>query len=310
MIMRRYSLLLIVLIIIVCNGLMHRAAEASPLLDYNLWQIRHSLPTGLATAALFLAAIGMGAQFWQGALPIFGVQHSPTSAWVRMSASGLWCGWIPLLCATPFLPSMPGTPSLWLIGCFFALIMCRMLSIIVQRRAIGIITGALSLAAAVICSEILWPQAVLPLFLLGLVCSLALLLSARHEPPVWAALLMSGALILCALDSAMEQFTLPATEAGSSQANLPAQCVGYMMAIPALLMMTIRRLRHTLWGRRGMSIASLLLSVIWLWLHMSAPLSRGDMLSCAGFAALGLIFFGLPAGMMFSKTLHTKSPRS
>ena len=303
--MRRYSLVILVFILLIVNTSMQRFATANPLTQPELWGLRHSLPAGVAGAALLLATLGMGAQVWRGLLPLSGGgEWSPQRSWSYMCVCGLWCGWIPLLCALAFYPEAGSGPSYWLIGGFVALVACRMLSLFCRQAIVGLFTGLMAAAVAVLCGQMLWPATPLDVLVMGLSCSTALYILADDEAPRQMLWLMTTALIFCAYAAAFGYMLAFYPPAGASGATPWSMWVAGSYTALAALLIIFARLRTSLWGRRIVALLALLSSAGWLWLHIAAALAPEEQLPALGFYALALALFGLPAGMMLYRGLR------
>lgn len=297
--MRRYTLILLVLILLIINTLMQQAAEADPLNRPGMWAMRHSLPAGIEGAVLFLAALGMGAQVWRGILPLCSTAWSPGRAWSYMTVCGLWCGWIPLLCALAYYPAYGEGPSRWLIGAFIALIAARMLSLTLQQhKLIGLFCGLLAAAAAVLCGQILWPATPLDVLVMGLCASAAMALLLVREPAPQLVWLTSAALAFCAYTAAFGNMLAfyPPGEAGA--ASPWGMWMALIFTVVGLVFVIFALLRRTLWGRRAVAAAGLLAVAVWIWLHFTTTLTPQEQWAGTGFFALGLLLFGIPAGML------------
>lgn len=300
--MKRYALIILVLIIILVNTLMHRAAWASPLDDAELWKLRHVLPAGVVGAALCLALIGMGAQIWRGILPLCGAEWSPQRAWSYMTVCGLWSGWIPLLCALTFYPlsagmEAAGEPSRLLIGCFIALICCRLLSLACRLPIVGLLTALVTAAVALLCGHELCPQAPLFVLVAGLCCAPALHMLTEKEiaPPfVW---LTVAALFFCAYASAFGSLLAFYPPAEASSLPCGSQ-VAVAYALLGLALICTPALRRRQWGRQLAAMLILLLTAVWVYLHLSTALQ----LTTAAIYAGALILFCIPATLMFKSS--------
>lgn len=297
--MRRYSLIILVFIILILNTSMQRIASANPITHPELWGLRHALPAGVVGAALFTAALGMGAQMWRGILPLSGAtEWSPRRTWSYMTVCGLWCGWIPLLCALAFYPETGGGPSYWLIGAFVALVICRMLSLLNQAPMVGLLCGLVPAAAAVLCGQELWPATPLDVLVMGLSCSVALYMLFAPEPARQMVWLMASCFLFCAYAAAFG-YMLAFYPPGAAMSTLPCgMWVAVVYTVLALAFIIFARLRRSLWGRRAMALLALLVTLIWLWLHIAATLAPEEQLPAAGFYALALVLFALPGGML------------
>ena len=300
--MKRYALVILVLIIILVNTLMHRAAWASPLDDAELWKLRHVLPAGVVGAALCLALIGMGAQIWRGILPLCGAEWSPQRAWSYMTVCGLWSGWIPLLCALTFYPlsagmEAPGAPPQLLIGGFIVLILCRLLSLACRIPAVGLLTALITAAVALLCGHELCPQAPLFVLVAGLCSAPALHMLTEREiaPPfVW---LTVAALFFCAYAAAFGSLLAlyPPAEASSLPCG-PQVAVAY--ALLGLALICFPALRRRQWGRRLSAMLILLLTAVWVYLHLSTASQPATAAIYVG----ALLLFCIPASLMLNRS--------
>lgn len=296
--MRRYSLVLLVLFLLIINTLMQQATEANPLTHPGMWALRHSLPAGVAGAALFIAALGMGAQLWRGILPLCSKGWSNQRAWSYMTVCGLWCGWIPLLCALAFYPEGSAGPSHWLIGGFIVLVVCRMLNLVCHYTLVGLLTGLLTAAVAVLCGQMLWPTTPLDILVMGLSSSTALLLLVEKEPARQQVWLMSAALIFCAYTAAfgyMLAFYPPGEVAPASPWGM---AMALVFALAGLAFVVFAMLRRSPWGRRAVALVGLLAVATWNWLHFATTLTPEEQWPALGFYVLGLLLFGVPASMI------------
>lgn len=296
--MRRYSLLLLVLLLLIINTLMQKIAAADPLTQPDAWALRHALPAGIAAAALSLVALGMGAQVWRGILPLCSTDWSPQRAWSYMTVCGLWCGWIPLLCALAYYPEAGASPSAWLIGGFIALIACRMLSLACRRSGVGLLAGLLTAAVAVLCGQEIWPATPLDALVIGLAAAPALELLRERDPARQLVWLVAAALFFCAYTAAfgyMLAFYPPGECVSASPWGMG---MAVCFAVLGLAFVVFALLRRSLWGRRVVSSLALAALAAWLWLHFSAALAPGEQWPALGFYALGLLAFGLPAGLL------------
>lgn len=298
--MRRYAIVILVFFLLIINTLMQRANGANPLLEPHLWALRLALPGGIAAAALCIAALGMGAQMWRGILPASGAEEwSPRPAWSYMCVCGLWCGWIPLLCALAFYPLQGDHSMLWLIGSFITLVLCRMLSLVSRHPLIGLFAGLLTAAIAVLCGQILWPATPLDLLVISLSTAPAFYLLWEKQPARQLLWLTVAALIFCAYAAAfgyMLAFYAPA--AGDAVASPWGMWVAGGYIALALALIVFPGLRHSLWGRRAVALLALLGTAAWLWLHFSTALMPQEELPALGFYALGLVLFGVPMSMI------------
>lgn len=293
--MKRYSLIILVLIVLILNTLMRQAAEANPLMDPTLWDLRGALPTGIAAAALCIATLGIGAQFWRSILPICGAAAwSPLRSWSSLSMSSGWCGWIPLLCAVPFLPGSSGAPSPWLIGCFFTFIGCRMLSIICRHEVMGLLT----IAIAIICEHEFWPTTPLDILALGLISSIALQVLFSRESAKQLIWLMIAACGICAYTAAFGYtlaFYPPSIEPTAAPWGMWPALAYTLIALACIALPALRSKR---WGYRSAAACLLLLSAAWLWLHFAAELTPQEQLPALGCYIGALLLFALPTAMM------------
>lgn len=296
--MKRYSLLILVFILLIVNTSMQRFAMANPLSHAKLWELRHALPAGVVGAALLLAALGMGAQMWRSFLPLSGAaEWNPRRTWSYLTMGGLWCGWIPLLCALAFYPELGAGPSYWLIGGFVALVACRMLSLASQHPIIGFITGLTTAAVALLCGHELWPATPLDVLVMGLSCSTALHLLLSKDTPRQMLWLTTSALIFCAYAAAfgyMLAFYPPDQASGATPWDM---WMAGSYTLLAAVFIIFARVRSSLWGRRMVGILALLLAVVWLWLHMAATLEPQEQWYALGFYAAALALLSLPFGL-------------
>lgn len=296
--MKRYSLLILVLTILIINTLLQRVAWADPLTQPGAWALRFSLPAGVTAAALSLAVLGMGALIWRGILPLCSTAWSPQRAWSYMGVGGLWCGWIPLLCALAYYPTAGAGPSYWLIGGFIALIACRMLSLLCHHRLVGLLCGLVTAAVAVLCGQELWPATPLDALVMGLAAAAALELLRERTPARQLVWLVSAALFFCAYTSAFGYMLAFYPPGEVAPASLWGMWVALAFAAVGLAFVIFALLRRTLWGRRVVSLLGLVAVAAWLWLHFAATLAPADQWPALGFYALALALFALPAGML------------
>lgn len=302
--MRRFSLILLVLFVLVFNTLMQKSAEAHPLMNPTLWDLRHALPCGISGVALCLAALGMGAQFWRGILPACGAEWAPLRSWSRMAAVGLWCGWIPLLCAIPFFPWAEeptlGAPSTWFVGCFFALILSRMLMLLCKHEFVGFLAGLFTTAVALVCGQFLWPSMPFGVLVIGLSAALALHLLITHDTPPPLMWLLVFSLALCAYVAAFGHllaFYPPGRPAAESPWNM---WMAGAYTLLALALAVLPPLRHAAWGQRLAALLCLLIGTVWLWLHLNATLTPAEQLPALGIFAAALALLATPFGMMIA----------
>lgn len=296
--MRRYSLLLLVLIILILNTVMQQFAYANPLVHPDMWALRHALPAGVAAAALCLAALGMGAQVWRGILPLCSTDWSPRRAWSYMSVLGMWCGWIPLLCALAYYPEAGSGPSRWLIGCFVALIAASMLNTLYRQKLVGLLCGLITAAAAIICGQMLWVDTPLDVLVVGLAAAPALELLRERTPARQLVWLMSAALFFCAYTAAFGYMTAFFPPGEVAPVSPWSMWMAVVFALVGLAFVIFAMLRRTLWGRRVVSLLGLLALAVWLWLHFAAALAPGEQWAALGFYVSALALLALPAGLL------------
>lgn len=296
--MRRYPLLFLILIILIGNTLMQQVGYADPLTQADKWELRHALPAGVAAAALCLAALGMGAQIWRGILPLCSTDWSPQRSWSYMTVIGLWCGWMPLLCALAYYPEAGAGPSRWLIGGFAVLIACRMLSILSRNRLVGLLYGLITAAAAVLCGQILWKDTPLDVMVMGMTAAPALELLRERTPASQLVWLTSAALFFCAYTAAFGYMTAFYPPGEAAAVSPWGMWMAAVFAAVGLAFVILGVLRRTLWGRRVVSLLGLLALAVWLWLHFSATLEPGEQWTAAGFYILALALLALPAGLL------------
>lgn len=303
--MRRYALIFLIFALLIINSIMQQAASATPLTNISLWEQRFALPAGVAAAALYLVLLGLGAQFWRALLPLCGVEWAPARFWDRLSTCGLWCGWLPLLCAQTYTAGesmLPmGAPSRWLIGAFFALILCRMLAIATKHPwGLRLLVALVSAAAALLCGLELCPAIPLCPFVLGLMLAPALWLTiARNTPPqlVW---LLIAALGFCTYVAAFGHLLVWYTPTPNEVISPWGLWLGGLFLACILLLILLRTLRHASLGRRALSLLLLIFGAAWLWLSF-APAQRvlpAQQAASLGAYAAALVILGIPATLL------------
>lgn len=303
--MRRYSIIILVFFLLIINTIMNRAAEASPLVNEQLWQHRHDIAAGVLGAALCIAIPGIGAQVWRGILPACGAEWSPQRIWSTVSVCGLWCGWLPLLCAAAFYPlgaaeEATRTPSPWLIGAFVALVLCRMLSLASRQRIVGIATALVSAAAAVLCGQILWPALPLDILTAGLLSAPALYMLYMRDPERPMVWVFVAACFFCAYAAAFGYLLAVYPPSGSTPPLPFGMGAALLYTIVGLSLIALPKLRHSLWARRTIALLALLLTAGWIYLHLRTA-GHGATL---GVFVGALVAFGLPMQMMLHSDLH------
>lgn len=305
--MKRYALIILVLVILVVNSLMQQAAYANPLTNPDLWELRFALPAGVAAAGLLVAAAGLGAQVWGMALPLCGAGWAPSGFWQRLAHCGLWCGWLPMLCAQTYTAGanmLPlGAPSHRLLGGFVVLVLCRMLGSVplCRRWGVRLISALVAAAAAVLCGVEFCPAAPLCPLVVGLALApaLRLLTAGRPQAPqlVWT---LVAALAFCAYTAAFGHLLSWYAPGAESGATPWGGWMGGVFLVIALATAGVRPLRHARVALRVLSAVSLLSCVVWLWLLM-APAQRvlpAQQPASVGFYAASLVLLAIPALLM------------
>lgn len=308
--MKRYSLVILVFFLLIINILMRRAADANPFYASELALLHHTLPAGVAAAGLLAAALGAGAQVWRGALPLCGAgEWSPQRSWSAMTLCGLWCGWLPLLCALPFCSLAMGdeadTPSRWLIGAFLALLLCRILSHLPLSTFFAgrLLITLIAAAACAICGQQLWPDTPLGILSLGLAGSAALYLLTQRSPAPQAVWLVPAGLALCAYCAAFGHLlaSYPPHELSPTPPEGSAG-VAVGMVVLALSIICLPPLRRTLAGRRLTAALALLAAAAWVGVRSAAPFSESDSLLYLGLYAAALVLFAIPCALIYLPT--------
>lgn len=306
--MKRYALIILVLTVLLINSLMKQAAEANPLTDIDLWELRFALPAGVSTAALCLVCAGVGAMFWRGALPLCGAEWAPEAYLKRLTTAALWCGWLPLLCARTYTAGATqlalGAPSRLLLGAFVGIILCRMLSDLAPKwRAANALNTAAAVAAALICGHEFCPAVPLCPLVIGLAAAPALrLLTARETPPqmVW---LLVAALAFCAYTAAFGHLLSWYTPGETEGATPRGMWIGCAYLALTLLMVALPALRRCVTARRVAALAAVALCIVWAALQ-SAPMQGilpAQQAASVGICAAALALLGIPAAMLTYK---------
>ena len=260
--MKRLALFILVALLLTFNLIVNKmSAGATPYI-----MLFGDLPLAMACAGLFIAALGMGAQFWLCALPISGATWSPKACWGRLSIAGLCCGWLPVLCAMPYTENAGGgLPSSVLLGCFSAHILIYLCSAYLHSLATNVIGAVLTSAIALLCGILFRADSPMAVLVHGLMGAISLhLLTARDIPRPLVWLYIAG-LLFCAYVAAFGSLliTYPPGD-GSSPWGMPIAC-GFTLC--ALLLVIFAPLRHSLVGLRSLSILGLALNIADFTLH-------------------------------------------
>lgn len=305
--MRRYALILLVLILLLLNSLMQHAAEATPFTHPDLWELRFALPAGVVGAALFLVSLGLGAMFWRGALSVSGGRGwAPRAFWQRLSAAGLWCGWLPLLCAQTYTISssqLPmGAPSPWLVGAFVALIICRMAEGLVGQKwwGMGFISALVAAAAAILCGQELCPAVPLCPLVLGLAAAPALRLLTEKLHMLQLVWVQMASFTFCAYVAAFGYLLLWYTPSESQNAASWGLWLGGIFLVLALGLVMLEPLRRSSFGPRAFAAAGLVAGVVWLWLELAPAqgVLPAQQLASMGIYAGTLVLLAIPTALL------------
>ena len=313
--MRRYALMILVIALLLANAALKNAAEANPLTNLPLWELRFALPAGVVAAALCFVALGLGAQFWRGLLPLCGGgAWAPQGLWARVAAAGLWCGWLPLLCAQTYTAGETqlalGAPSHWLLGAFGALLACRVADVLLHRwRWWGLISALVAAGAAVLCGQELFPALPLCPLVLGLMAAVALHVligSGGALQPVW---LLVACFTFCAYVAAFGYLL-----AWYVPTELPSGAtwglwMGGVFLAGGLALLMLEPLRRSALGPRLIALIGLLAGAAWVWPELAAAQRILPAQQAAGIAtfAAALLILTLPATLMMAKKDHGRS---
>lgn len=304
--MRRYALMILVIALLLINTLLKNAAESNPLTDPQLWELRFALPGGVVAAASLFVALGLGAQFWRGLLPLCGgAEWTPRAFWTRLMAVGLWCGWLPLLCAQTYTAGETqlalGAPSHWLLGAFAALLICRAADGLLHWRWWGLFSALVAAAAAVLCGQELFPIVPLCPLVLGLMAAVALrVLTGRTSAPqlVW---LLVACFTFCAYVSAfgylLAWYVPSPALPGTTTWGL---WMGGVFLVGGLALIMLEPLRSSAAGPRLIALAGLLAGAAWVWPEL-APAQRvlpAQQAVGIGTYAAALVILSLPAALL------------
>ena len=266
--MRRLSLFFLVFILLMFNVLMGQM-ETFALHRPELYACYLHLPAALGAAGLGIAALGMGAQFWLCTLPLCGAEWFPKPGWERLSAAGLWCGWLPMLCAAPYYSGSDCCVfSQPLFIGFVGILLSRLVHSFKKHWFANIFGAIFAGAAALLCGMQLWPSAPLSTLVLGLMCAPALHLLVAHSVPRPLVWLYIASLLFCAYSAAFGHllaFYPPCAGGDASPWGMVAAC---LFVLCAMLLIIATPLRRSLVGCRGVAALGLLLGVAWLALHL------------------------------------------
>ena len=313
--MKRYALMILVISLLLINSLLRNAAEANPLTNPQLWELRFALPAGVVAAASCFAVMGLGAQFWRGLLPLCGgAAWAPGGYWARLSTCGLWCGWLPLLCAQTYTAGETqlalGAPSHWLLGTFIALLLCRMADTVLRWRWWGLCSALVAAAAALLYGQELCPTVPLCPLVLGLMAAVALrVLTARENalPLVW---LLVASFTFCAYVAAfgyLLAWYAPTALPGGSTWGL---WMGGVFLAGGLALVLLEPLRRRAPGPRLLALAGLLAGAAWLWPELAAAqrVLPAQQASGIGAYAAALVIFSLSAALLMLDRRQEKAP--
>lgn len=316
--MRRYALIILVLTILILNSIMQHAAQATPLQDTSLWELRFALPAGVAAAALCIALAGLGAQFWRNVLPLCGAKWAPMSYWNRLATSGLWCGWLPLLCAQTYTEGdtlLPlGAPSHWLVGAFFALVLCRMLGNLAAKwQGAHLLHALVAAAAAVLLGHELCRAVPLCPLVLGLAAAPALrLITTRQLPPPQMLWLLVAGFTFCAYVAAFG-YLLAWYAPTEARLDTPwGLWLGGGFLAMALLLIALAPLRRSMLGGRIIAFLGLVIGAVWLWLEFDPAQKVLPAQQPAGIATyvVALVLFSIPTALLIAEKTRSKdTPR-
>ena len=315
--MRRYALMILVIALLLINALLRNAAEANPLRDMSLWELRFALPAGVVAAGLCFVALGLGAQFWRGLLPLCGGgEWAPRAFWARLAAVGLWCGWLPLLCAQTYTAGETqlalGAPSHWLLGSFVALLVCRVAESVLRWRWWGIISALVAAAVAVVCGQELFPTVPLCPLTLGLMAAVALHVLTGRAGVLQQVWLLVACFAFCAYVAAfgyLRAWYAPAEQAGGAVWGL---WMGGIFLCCGLALIMLEPLRRSAMGPRLLALAGLLAGAAWVWpelapAQMTLPAQQAE--GITAFAAT-LIIFSLPATLLMMDGRKALTPKN
>lgn len=303
--MKRYALMILVLALLLMNSLLKQAAEANPLTDTGLWELRFALPAGVVAAALCFVVLGLGAQFWRGLLPLCGGEAwTPGAFWTRLTMCGLWCGWLPLLCAQTYTAGDTmlalGAPSRWMLGAFIVLLLCRMADGLLRWRWWGLVSALVAAAAALLCGQEFLPTVPLLPLVLGLMAAPALRVLSGKENAHQLVWLLMACFSFCSYVAAfgylLSWYPPTALPVGTTW----GLWMGGVFLAGALALLLLEPLRRSAPGPRVLALLGLLAGAAWLWPEL-APAQRvlpAQQAAGIGTYVAALVILGIPAALL------------
>ncbi len=297
----------------VMNATIFSGGELFGLIPY--WELKESLPCGVFAAAAFVAALGMGAQFWGGLLPACGAgRWVPGRDFTRFATAGVWCGWPLLGCCfavAGFLfpwAQEGGQGAAWfqtrsalLVQMSASVVLLaglRMVQALRGGRA-GLPDALLATAVALSCGLLWWQGRALDFLATALIAPLALSLQlappARQKGRIQLAWLLVAALALgtyaCGTRYLMQAY-LPAPVEGWSMLSACCAALAALLMLSLALVPALRRCTTALRVVAGLALL-LVLAYNWDMLACQVLTRHPQLLLTYPAIWVGLVVYGL-----------------